>query len=237
MVLQALNFLPKFKETEFVVRKDLFNYEKLIKLLCLKMPQARICEIASATNGQAISAKIGICEQIQNVPSAKYLSMTIAACDCGVVFDENKLLNLLESEEADVIVWSVKGYPNALKNPEMYGWLEENNGQVTKVIEKRRPSKDKLSSIPIILGIFSFSNARIALESINRLISRDGKINGEFYLDSSINDAISAGYTVKIFEVDTFLCWGTPNDLKTFCYWQTCFDIWNSHPYKLIKAN
>jgi hypothetical protein len=35
-----------------------------------------------------------------------------------------------------------------------------------------------------------------------------------------------------VLEVDHYLCWGTPNDLKTFEYWQSCFHKWDSHPYR-----
>ena len=37
---------------------------------------------------------------------------------------------------------------------------------------------------------------------------------------------------IMIFEIDYYICWGTPNDLKTFQYWQNCFDKWDAHPYK-----
>jgi len=33
--------------------------------------------------------------------------------------------------------------------------------------------------------------------------------------------------------VDSYLCWGTPDDLRTFEYWQSCFHKWSSHPYRL----
>ena len=60
-----------------------------------------------------------------------------------------------------------------------------------------------------------------------------GAINGEFYIDSLINDAIGLGLQCHLFEVDSYLCWGTPNDLRTFEYWQSCFHKWTSHPYRL----
>ena len=66
-----------------------------------------------------------------------------------------------------------------------------------------------------------------------RLIARDGRVNGEFYIDSCINDAIALGLNCQLFEVDSYLCWGTPNDLRTFEYWQSCFHKWPGHPYRL----
>ena len=64
-----------------------------------------------------------------------------------------------------------------------------------------------------------------------RLIERDGRVNGELYVDTCIEDAIALGYRCVVFEVDHYLCWGVPNDLKTFEYWQSCFHKWPSHPY------
>jgi hypothetical protein len=45
------------------------------------------------------------------------------------------------------------------------------------------------------------------------------------------------GLTCKLFEVEDYLCWGTPNDLKIFEYWQSCFHKWKTHPYQIEKDN
>ena len=45
------------------------------------------------------------------------------------------------------------------------------------------------------------------------------------------NEAIELGYTVKNFEIDHYICWGTPNDLKTYRYWQKFFNKVTWHPY------
>ena len=52
-----------------------------------------------------------------------------------------------------------------------------------------------------------------------------------------LNDAISMGLRCVIFEIENYICWGTPNDLKTFEYWQRCFSNWMSHPYMIEKDN
>jgi hypothetical protein len=31
------------------------------------------------------------------------------------------------------------------------------------------------------------------------------------------------GYKIKIFDVKNYLCWGTPNDFKTYKYWLEYF--------------
>ena len=55
--------------------------------------------------------------------------------------------------------------------------------------------------------------------------------NNEFYVDDVLNQNIKAGLKVKVFEVSNYLCWGTPDDYKTFNYWQDFFDKCTWHPY------
>jgi hypothetical protein len=88
---------------------------------------------------------------------------------------------------------------------------------------------------PIVLGTFTFKRAEDFRRVVERLIARNGRINGEFYIDACINDAIEMGLRCKLFEVDSYLSWGTPNDLRTYEYWQACFHKWTSHPYRLER--
>ena len=118
-----------------------------------------------------------------------------------------------------------------MRNPKMFGWIDAVDGQVRSVSVKT--PLDKPASDPIVLGTFTFRRADDFRRALERLIARDGRINGEFYIDSLINDAIALGLQCRLFEVDSYLCWGTPNDLRTFEYWQSCFHKWGSHPYRL----
>ena len=49
----------------------------------------------------------------------------------------------------------------------------------------------------------------------------------EFYnsdlFDEMMNLLINDGLKVGIFEVEKYICWGTPNDLKTYEYWKKFF--------------
>ena len=52
-------------------------------------------------------------------------------------------------------------------------------------------------------------------------------------VDTLINDAVDMGLRCRIFDVDHYIGWGTPDDLHCFEYWQSCFDKWFGHPYTL----
>ena len=71
---------------------------------------------------------------------------------------------------------------------------------------------------PIIVGTFTFRKMSDFRRCVKRMKAREGRINGEYYVDTAINDAIALGFNCKVFNVDYYICWGTPNDLKTFEY-------------------
>jgi hypothetical protein len=68
------------------------------------------------------------------------------------------------------------------------------------------------------------------------MFERDGRVGGEFYVDELINDCVALGLDVRSFEVDAYLCWGTPDDLRRYHYWETCFDRWPGHPFRKHDA-
>ncbi len=104
-------------------------------------------------------------------------------------------------------------------------------GGVVRGVSVKTPLADPAHD-PIVVGTFTFRRASDFAAAAQAMIARDGRINGEFYVDSCIEDAIALGLRVRVFEIEHYLCWGTPVDLRTFEYWQRCFDRWPSHPYR-----
>lgn len=229
MVIQAANHLPPSKFSVFVLRKDMDGYQEVINEIRDTFPKAAIKTIDHVTEGQACTALLGL----DVMDNRTYIDgpLTIGACDNGAIYDAHALQRMLDDTNIDVVVWGIKGYPNAIRNPNMYGWLNMDGNTIKSVSVKtplESPAKD-----PIIIGTFTFKKSSDFRLVVDSLIKRDGKVNGEFYIDSCIEDAIALGLRCELFEINSYLCWGTPNDLRTFEYWQSCFDKWNGHPYKL----
>ena len=38
-----------------------------------------------------------------------------------------------------------------------------------------------------------------------------------------MNELIDAGKIVKVFEIDKYVCWGTPEDVRVYEYWEQYF--------------
>jgi NDP-sugar pyrophosphorylase family protein len=230
MVAQATHDLPEAKHHVFVLRADMLGYADVANQLRTLYPNAIIKTIDRVTEGQACTALIGL-DALEDEVGKSCIPVTVGACDNGALYSIDAFIKLFNDPLVDVIVWGIRGYPNASRYPKMFGWIDADGGLI-RSISVKAPLNSPASD-PIVLGTFTFRRAADFRMALDRLIERDGRTNGEFYIDSLINDAIALGLRCHLFEVDSYLCWGTPNDLRTFEYWQSCFHKWTGHPYRL----
>ncbi len=224
MLIQAINDLNIFNKKKIIIRENLEKKDILVSKVKKYFPEAEITTIKKITNGQAETCLFSLNKKEMEHP------IMISACDNGVLYNKQKLKNLISDKTIDIVVFGFRGFPGAIKNPEMYGWIEEKENIIKNIYVKKKykdPSKD-----PIIIGTFYFKKGKIFKEITKELIETNSRVNNEFYVDSAINFAINKGYKVVLFETNSYLCWGTPSELKTFNYWQNCFDRWSKHSYK-----
>lgn len=162
-------------------------------------------------------------------------SILISACDNGVFYDANKFLDLVNDEENDIIVWSYRNNYTSHHNPNMYSWLDVDETQnVLNVNVKKFKGSNPVEEYAIV-GTMFFRNKDTYLEPLQQLYNKNKRTNNEFYIDNLLNESIELGYRVKNFEIDEYICWGTPNDLKTYEYWQKFFSKVEWHPYEYSK--
>ena len=227
MVLQAVRSLPIGTNYHFVCQKEHLADGNIKEVLYSNFDNAHIEEIDYVTNGQACTAELGV-NKIENDHS-----IIIGACDNGMVWD-TKIFDEILASKPDIIVWSFRNYPGGNRSPEMYGWTKSSNGQVCKVSVKKRISRDPRDDHGIV-GTFYFKNKTTYMDCLQYLYDHEIKINNEYYIDSMLEAGLRLGMNIKSFVIDYYLCWGTPNDLKTFNYWQSFFHKCKWHPYKLEK--
>lgn len=230
MVVQATNALPAALNHAFVLRRDMVGFKSICEELEKSHPHAIVKIIPEATLGQACTALIGL-DALEQAVEKISGPVTFGACDNSTIYNHDTFQVLANNPDVDVIVWGVRGHAHAARHPNMYGWIDEVNGLI-KHISVKNPLSNPATD-PIVIGVFTFRHANDFRRVLEQLIDRDGRVNGEFYIDSCINDAIELGLGCHLFEVDHLISWGTPNDLRTFEYWQSCFHKWSGHPYRL----
>lgn len=229
MVLQATDDLPAAGRHVFVLRTDMAGFEDVSETLSTYYANTLIKTVDKVTEGQACTALLGL-EALEAEAGPQTCPVTFGACDYGSLYEASKLKALFD-EGADVVVWAIRGHAHAVRNPQMYGWISAEGTRIKNISVK--VPLDSPATDPIVLGTFTFRDGATFRRCVEHMIERDARVNGEFYLDTCINDALALGLDCKVFEVDHFMSWGTPDDLRTFEYWQSCFHKWAGHPYRL----
>lgn len=228
MVVSAAAELRACTRQVFVLRQDLRQRERLQADLTAAFPDCTQVVLDGPTDGQARTVWLGAVR----AEADPELPLVVGTCDNGLRFDS--VAHDAALRHADLLVWTMRGHPGAVRRPEMYGWVDaDDQGRVRRVSVKRPladPARD-----PAIVGAFSFRRASDFLRAADRLFARDARVNGELYMDTLLDDALALGLDVRVFDVGAYYGWGTPEDWQTYNYWQGYFHHWWGHPYRVDR--
>jgi NDP-sugar pyrophosphorylase family protein len=214
MIVQAVKSLPECEKKIFICLNEHLDKYPLNSTLESHFTNTTIIGIPDVTEGQACTSDIGLTGVSDDTP------ILISACDNGVDFNAEAYRRLEADPSVDVIVWSFDNNPTSQLYPHMYAWLDTDEElKIRNVSVKKHFPGAKHA----IIGTMFFRSAKIFREGYAKIREKNIRTNGEFYVDDLLNPLIEAGYNVRAFPVDAYICWGTPNDYKTYCYWDKHF--------------
>lgn len=229
MFIQALRCLPKTEKYAFICLQDHLDTYPTSQYIDKYYPNSPIIGLENVTEGQACTCEIGMKDKRMNINNNDPIMIT--ASDNGAFYDDDNLDIMMEDENIDVIVWSFTNNPTGQLYPQMYAWLDVDNDGFIHDVSIKKPFPDKPNKHAII-GTMYFRKAQYYFDGLKDVYERNLRTNGEFYVDAVLIPLIEKGYRVKVFEVKNYLCWGTPNDYKTYLYWRDFFDKYPIHPYE-----
>ena len=227
MIIQAAGSLPRSQNQIFVTLQEHLNDYPLKEVLLDEYPEAKIVPIKEVTEGQAITCALGL-KDVNN-----YSSLLIAATDNGMIYDQKEYSSLTEDKNVDAVVFTFRHHISSKNNPHMYGWVTIDDNKNATGVSVKNPVSNNPYEDHAIVGTFWFRRVDCFNNALKRLIDKNLTINGEYYVDSLIGEIIEMGLNVKVFEVNDYICWGTPDDYETFIYWQSFFEKASYHPYSL----
>jgi NDP-sugar pyrophosphorylase family protein len=229
MIIQAASSLPRTHEHIFVVLTEHLNSYPLETTLKERYDDPAIISINDVTEGQAITCSLGLINVDINS------SLLIAATDNGMIYNHKKYQKLIQDESVDGIIFTFRRHNSSKNNPQMYGWVKTDEQSNATGVSIKVPISNTPYEDHAIVGTFWFRRTQYFNRGLQQLLENDIRINGEYYVDSLMGELIDLGLNIKVFEVDDYICWGTPDDYETFIYWQSFFHKISWHPYRLDK--
>jgi len=190
---------------------------------------SKVVLVDGLTEGQACTCELGILNGMDSSDNG----LLILSCDNGVILDHDSLLAAMEG--ADCLVFGFKNDPSSRLNPNMYSWIDIDNLNNVKKVSMKNPISGNPWDDYAVVGSFYFRNNSIFINALNKLYANKGTTNNEYYVDNLVNEIIREGLVVKMFPVEQFICWGTPDDLNVYKYWQSFFHKYDKHPYDIRR--
>jgi len=219
MVVEAVKCLPTCDRNVFICLSDHLEDYALEKTLRDNFKNTDIHAIDGVTEGQACTTEIGIQRSGLN-PEDPIL---ISACDNGVFYDTDRYAELVDDPTNDIIVWSFRNNQTSKINPDMYAWLDVDDEDFIRHVSCKKFIYDDPLTTHAIIGTMFFRKAKYFLDGLRKNYQQNTRSNNEFYVDDVLNRNIEDGLRVKVFEVENFICWGTPDDYRTYEYWKEYF--------------
>lgn len=214
MVIQAVKCLPETNNKIFICQNEHLSRYGIGEMIQKHYPDSKILGIDYVTDGQACTCELAF----KNYELDDEKPIMISACDNGVYYDIDEYNKLVLDDSVDIIIWSFSNNPTSKLYPHMYAWLDVDSEGYIHRVSIKKPFDDCENKYAII-GTMLFKKTKYFKEGLDIIYRENLRTNGEFYVDNLIEPLIKKGYKAKIFDVSNYLCWGTPNDYKTYNYW------------------
>ena len=206
MFIKASECMPKADLWIFVCQKKYLKNKDIKENLEKKnLKNNLIISIDKLTNGQAETCLL----------ASKYLyendEIFISSCDYYIEFDLEEYYSKIK--KFDVIIFTTKCNKTHLEKINSYGWVSSKNGKINK-ISCKCPASNNPKSDNVIVGSFAFRKKEYFIRSVQSLIKNNLRVNNEYYMDLAVNESIKLGYSVYELLVNSYISWGTPEELK-----------------------
>ncbi len=217
MIVQAVSALPAGHSYIFILRKEHLEHYDIESILQSYYPGCNTLVLDYLTEGQACTCLLA--KHLLN-PEAPLI---IGACDNGMTYDTERWNALLNDTTVDAAIFTFRNNPTVERNPAAYGWVITGAGDAAKEVKCKQPVSNDPVNDHAVVGTFYFRKAKYFTEAAEEMIRKNIRVNNEFYVDVAMNEMIQSGQSVKVMEAGTYICWGTPNDLRTYEYWERFF--------------
>jgi HAD superfamily hydrolase (TIGR01509 family) len=183
----------------YIVRTEHSQKYNLKYLLNMMTPGCNMIEVDTLTEGAACTTLLA--EQYINNENP----LLIVNSDQFIEWNSGNFMYTMTSGDTD---GGILTFPNS--HPKWSYVKTDDNGYVTELAEKKVISKKAT------VGIYYWSNGTEYVKYAKQMISKNIRVNNEFYIAPVYNEAIADGKKIKTFDVEKMWGLGTPEDLNYF---------------------
>ena len=176
--------------------REKYNLDTLLNIISA---DCNIIEVAGVTEGAACTTLLSKSVINNDQP------LLIANSDQYVDWNTSEFLYKMQEQDADAGILTFKS-----THPKWSFVKTNSNGDVIEVAEKK-PISDTAT-----VGIYYWKKGSDYVKYAEKMIEKNIRHNGEFYVCPVFNEAILDGKKIKTFDIEKMWGLGTPEDLQIF---------------------
>ncbi len=220
MVVRAAQSMPPAARWVFLPRAEDLARHPLERMLGRFFGDCATVPVPGLTSGQAATCMLAADLLPDEAP------LMIASCDYEHLFDAVAWQAVLADPSIDGAVWTYRMGSGLVRNPNAFAYCRTapDRRTITEVVEKRTIS-DSPGTDPLVVGTFWYRRAGDFKRGVEQMIAAGITVNGEHYVGTSINGLLAAGKRFVVFDVDQWISFGDPFELKVHEYWEDYFVV------------
>jgi len=209
IIEHVLEMYPDELDVLFIVNQEhladpTYDLESTLKKL---RPNAKLHAIAPHRTGPSGAIFHASSSIHRDVP------VIVNYCDFSCLWDFNGFLSLLE--QSDGVIATYSGFHPHMIRSTKFAYAQCDGNRVLNIREKNAFTEFPMSE-PASSGTYGFRNGQLLIDAINEQIDQSLDLNGEFYTSLTYLPLLERGLDIRIFAIDRFFQWGTPEDLEDF---------------------
>jgi HAD superfamily hydrolase (TIGR01509 family) len=183
----------------YIVQKEHYDKYNLNKLLNSITPDCKIVQIDGITEGAAIT-----CLKAKNIINFNN-PLIIANSDQIIEWDSDLFLNDMIEKDADAGILTFNS------DDSKWSYVKTNSRGIAEEVAEKLVISENATA-----GIYYWKHGNDFVKYAEKMISKNKRINNEFYVCPVFNEAINDSKYIYTFNVEKMWGIGTPEDLKVY---------------------
>jgi NDP-sugar pyrophosphorylase family protein len=142
-------------------------------------------------------------------------------CDFYQHWDYRKFLWSVAGADGGIATF--RGFHPASFGDTYYAYLRINDEGDMLELREKRSFTDNRHQEPASSGVYYLRSWELFKMYANKIQEDGSMVGNEFYLSLLYNPMVQAGLKISTFEIDKFICWGTPEDVQQYRFWSNYF--------------
>lgn len=199
----------------FVALRQHMANSKYKEILQTAAPRYHIIEIDAHELGPVYSALLADDLIKDNEP------IIITYCDFYQHWNYEQFLMQMQGYEGGMAVF--RGFHPASFGNTFYAYVRANASLEMLELREKQSFTNKRHEEYASTGVYYVESWDLYKQYARRLLQHEINIGNEYYVSLIYNPMVADGLRVRLFEVDKFICWGTPEDLDQYLFWSDFF--------------